>query len=157
MVAAFRLMGLPAGDLESFLGRYRFGRAALRATGMLDQDGRWTGRHGAASDEAFDSSRPPQDDALIDLVREMERRLEENGSNAHLGRTVRGVRGEFVVTEAGLLGAALRQGSEPVREYLEHLEASGWRSDFAALPDAQRRLFLRIEARLRHFEEAPYR
>ena len=139
------------------LGRYQMTNDALIAAGMKTPDKRWTGKYGVRSDEDFLGDPEAQELALSDYLADNDRQLLQKGAKSFIGRRVDGVKERFTITEAGLAGAAHRHGPQGVRDYLEHQQRNGWRSDFSKLPEKQRDKFEEIETRLRTFSNKRYR
>lgn len=134
------------------LGRYQMTRLALRATGMIDAGGSWTGKYGTHSDAGFLANQEAQEKALSDYLNGIDRQLRTNGSFDYLERQIDGIRARFTVTRAGLLAAAHREGALATREYLDKLRSVGFTSNAARLTSRD----LRVETRLRTFATVPY-
>ena len=130
---------------------------ALVAAGMKTSDGRWTGKYGIRSDQDFLADPEAQELALSDYLADNDRQLLQNGSKSFIGRSIAGMEANFIITEAGLAGAAHRHGAPTVRLYLAHQQRTGWRSDFSGLAEKQRKTFKQVETRLRTFRNKPYR
>ena len=64
--------------------------AALRAAGMIDPAGNWTGKYGVHSQAQFLTSSGAQEMALTDYLNDTERQLRANGSFAYLGTVIDG-------------------------------------------------------------------
>jgi hypothetical protein len=125
---------------------------ALRAIGMLDSAGNWTGKYGIHSGAQFRASPGAQERALTDFLNDTERQLRANGSFDFLGTTINGRVAPFTLTRAGLIAAGHREGARETRDYLRSLEGSGFASAQATLT----RQDLRVETRLRTFADASY-
>lgn len=125
---------------------------ALRAAGMLDTPGNWTGKYGIRSGAQFLASPDAQERALTDFLNDTERQLRALGAFAFIGTTIDGRRGRFTVTRAGLVAASHRQGAPATRDYLIMLQENGFSSTRAPLTHRA----LRVETRLRTFAGASY-
>ena len=134
------------------LGRYQMTADALRAAGMIDAAGNWTGRYGVHSEAQFLASLEAQEKALTDYLNNIVRQLRANGSFDYLGTVIKGRVATFTVTRAGLIAAGHREGAAETREYLDALQGSGFSSAGAALDDYD----LHVETRLRTFADVPY-
>ena len=139
------------------LGRYQMRKDALRDAGLIDKQGRWTGKHGVRSAGDFLNNPEAQERAFAQFMRRNEKTLQRNGAARLEGTAVQGIKGRFQVTRSGLLAAAHREGAGRVREYLDHQERHGWKSDAATFPDNLRRSFLSVETRLREFSQINHR
>lgn len=135
--------------------------------------GKWTAeaaKHGIKSNDDFLKSTEAQDVAAQDFFQKKAERLSSSGAMKKAGQRVVGVKGEFVVTEAGLLAAAHRDGEKVVNAYLRHQEKNGWTSRFDNLdPNVKDSLTLKdkngnvvrtaedrlraVETRIRRFEK----
>ncbi|MGH7063608.1 MAG: hypothetical protein ACREET_05980 [Stellaceae bacterium] len=134
------------------LGRYQLTPVALRAAGMMDRAGRWTGKLGVHSVAAFLSDREAQEKALTDYLTDNIRQLRANGAFAHIGQTIDGLRARFPVTLAGMLAAAHREGAVATRDYLNRIAENGFTSKGLGLSRQERA----IKTRLRTFSDASY-
>jgi hypothetical protein len=70
------------GDVNSrsgALGRYQMTPGALRAAGMIDANGNWTGKNGVYSRAGFLADPDAQEKALTDFLNDLERQLRANG------------------------------------------------------------------------------
>lgn len=122
--------------------------------------GQWTEKaHDLGVYDKEDFLRNPyaQERALEDSTAAKDKQLERNGSKAHLGQTIEGIKGEFEITEAGLAAAAHRHGAQGTKEYLDYQKQNGWKSDFSSLPEEKQKEYKAIETRIRTFEKVPYR
>ncbi len=72
------------------------------------------------------------------------------------GQEIAGIIGNFKVTPVGLMAAAHAEGQGRVRAYIEYQQNNGWRSSFDNLNEDTRLRYLRIETRLREFENVQY-
>lgn len=134
------------------LGRYQMTRDGLRAAGMIDANGNWTGKYGIRSSAEFLADHDAQEQALTDFLRETERQLHANGAFDYIGRTINGIVTPFTITRAGLIAAAHEEGAYATRDYLRTIAQSGFRSHGLDLTKQKRA----IETRLRTFSDAPY-
>ena len=134
------------------LGRYQMTQVGLRAAGMMDAHGNWTGKYGIHSIAQFLASPEAQEKALTDLLNDTERQLQANGAFDFIGATIDGRIARFTVTRSGLIAAGHREGARETRAYLRILQDSGFSSDGAKLTERD----LRVETRLRSFADAPY-
>ncbi len=100
----------------------------------------------------------------------MEKNVRDAGAYEHLGRDIDGKLAKFTITEAGLLGAAHREGQEVLKDYLEHQQRNGWTSNFDNISEAIKKKykerdpkrpakirFLAVETRLRELAGIPCR
>ncbi len=134
------------------LGRYQLTPVALRAAGMMDRDGGWTGKYGVHSRAAFLADPEAQEQALSDYLHDLERQLRANGAFAHIGETIDGLSARFPVTHAGILAAAHREGAGATVDYLNRVKANSFTSERLHLKPADRP----VETRLRTFSAARY-
>jgi hypothetical protein len=134
------------------LGRYRIRPDGLRAAGMIDANGHWTGKYGVHSRAQFLAEHAAQGKTLADYLRDTDRQLSANGSFEFVNRQVEGLVAPFTITRAGLPAAAHRSGARATRNYLERLNGSGFRSRELGLTSEERV----IETRLRTFADVPY-
>ena len=134
------------------LGRYQMTPAALRAAGMIDADGTWTGKFNVHSRAEFLADPDAQEMALTDYLDDTERQLRANGAFGFVGTSVVGIRGTFTLTRAGLIAAAHRAGAPATRSYLDRIANNGFISQTLSLTRQERA----IETRLRTFADAPY-
>jgi hypothetical protein len=134
------------------LGRYQMTADALRAAGMIDSAGNWTGKYGAHSEAQFLASPEAQEKALTDYLNDIVRQLRADGSFDYLGTVVNGRVAPFTVTTVGLVAAAHRDGAAAVSRYLDKLEENQFSSARALL----NREDLRVETRLRTFAETHF-
>lgn len=137
-------------------GLYQMTRDALNEIDMIDDRGRWTGRHDVRSEQDFLGSPLAQERALEDFLNRLRALLEDERYQRRLGRTVESARGDFAITEAGLLAAAQRLGVGAVGLYLEYAESRKWKSDIDRIrSESLKATFLTVEARLREFAGVP--
>jgi hypothetical protein len=134
------------------LGRYQMTPRALRAAGMTDANGNWTGKYGVYSPSDFLANPDAQEQALTDFLNDLERQLRANGASDFVGNTIDGLRAQIPVTRADLLAAAHRVGAPKVRDYLHDVAGNGFSSRGLRLTSED----LAIETRLRIFADAQY-
>lgn len=134
------------------LGRYQMTPTALRATGMIDADGNWTGKYGIDSRAQFLAAPEAQEKVLTEYLQDSERQLKANGSFEFVGKEIDGLRAHFTVTRAGLIAAGHREGARAVHGYLDRIIRNGSTSQGVSLTREERA----IETRLRTFADAPY-
>ena len=140
------------------LGRYQMREAALKDAGLMDKQGRWTGKHGVNSAEDFRANPQAQERAFADYLRAKRTHLEGVGAFKESGRTYTGLKGvPITITESGLLAAAHKEGQVGVKQYLDHMRERGWRSDFGGLKPGEATKFKAVETRLREFQNTPVR
>ncbi len=123
---------------------------ALRAIGMIDASGDWTGKYGVHSRADFLADPEAQENAVGDYLQDTERQLKANGSFDFAGTSISGLVSRFTVTCAGLIAAGHREGPTATRRYLAIIESNG--SRVMGLTRQQRA----IETRLRTFSDAVY-
>ena len=139
-------------------GRYQMREGALNDAGLIDKQGRWTGKHGVNSAEDFRRNPQAQERAFADFMRVKRDQLERKGAFKEAGRTFTGLKGEpITITESGLLAAAHRMGQDRVKAYLDHMRERGWRSDFGGLEPEEAAKLKAVETRLREFQNTPVR
>jgi hypothetical protein len=134
------------------LGRYQITEVGLKAAGMMDRNGQWTGKYGIHSAAEFLANPDAQERALTDLLNDTERQLRTNGAFDFVGTAIDGRGGRFTVTPAGLIAAGHRDGAEHTRKYLETVQSYG----LVTRGHDLRREDLAIETRLRTFANVPY-
>lgn len=134
------------------LGRYQMTTDALRAAGMKDARGNWTGKYGITSAPQFLASPEAQERALTDFLTDIERQLRANGSFDYLGQKIDGRVASFTVSRAGLIAAAHREGAGYTHRYLTKADAYG----FVTRGRELRGEYQRVETRLRTFADARY-
>ncbi len=134
------------------LGRYQLTPVSLRAAGMMDQTGNWTGKYSVHSRAEFLADPEVQEKALTDYLDDLERQLRANGAFAHIGETIDGLKARFPVTRAGIIAAAHREGARATADYLDRVEAHGFTSKGLRLKPEDPP----IETRLRTFSGARY-
>ncbi len=124
----------------------------LKAAGMMDRAGNWTGKYGIHSPAEFLADPEAQENALTDYLNDNIRQLRANGAFGYIGETIDGVKARFPVTRAGIIAAAHREGVSATADYLKRVKANGFSSKGLRLklPDRP------IETRLRTFSGASY-
>ena len=141
-----------AENSYGYVGAYQMGKGALQDAGMLDKNGRWTGKYGVQSKEDFKNDTFAQDRVVMDYFRAQDRQMHNNKAKRAIGQTVKGIVGNFTITRDSLTAAAHREGAGAVRDYILRLEGNGWKSDINKMPSGdQRKQFEHIETRLREF------
>ncbi len=134
------------------LGRYQIVPVGLRAAGMIDAKGNWTGKYGIHSRAAFLADPDAQEKALTDYLQDTERQLKADGLFGFTGKSIDGLRARFTITRAGLIAAAHREGAGAVYNYLDRITKNGSTSKGIALTRQERA----VETRLRTFADTPY-
>lgn len=84
------------------LGRYQLTQISLRASGMMDRNGNWTGKYDIHSRAEFLADPEAQEKALTDCLNDNQRQLQANGAFTHIGETIDGLKARFPVTRAGI-------------------------------------------------------
>lgn len=82
------------------------------------------------NNDDFLKSETAQNTAAQKFFAGKEESLRRTGTFNHVGQDVNGVKGDFKVSEAGLLAAAHRDGEGAVKAYIEHQKKNNWRSQF---------------------------
>jgi hypothetical protein len=134
------------------LGRYQLTQVSLKASGMMDRNGNWTGKYGIHSRAEFLADPEAQEKALTDYLNDNERQLRADGAFAHIGETFNGLKARFSVTRAGIIAAAHREGALATKDYLNRIAGHGFTSKGLGLSPKERA----IETRLRTFSGARY-
>lgn len=98
----------------SHIGLFQMGTAALIDAGYLTRDGRWTGKNGATSREAFLASPQIQTEAIHDYNQVQWAWIQRNGLDRYIGQIVDGVQ----ITASGLLAGAHLVGRAGLGCYL---------------------------------------
>jgi hypothetical protein len=140
-------------EIAGALGRYQIRPNGLRAAGMIDAAGNWTGKYGIHSRAEFLADPEAQEKALTDYLQDTERQLKANGSFDFIGKSIDGLRARFTVTRAGLIAAGHRAGAGATKSYLQRVEANGFTSQGVSLDPTD----LAIETRLRTFADISYK
>ncbi|MCH7936033.1 MAG: hypothetical protein IH994_02945 [Proteobacteria bacterium] len=146
------------GDGVGAIGRYQLRQGALQDAGLIDGQGRWTGKYGIRSIGDLRKNPEAQKRALVGALQAKHKQLRTNRSFDAVGHTFTGVLGQpITITEPGLLAAAHRQGAKGVRKYLGHMRKHNWRSNFSGIDPKEAIKFKAIEKRLREFQNTPVR
>ena len=94
-----------------------------------------------------------QERVIAEYVVKLEGYLKYYKATAHIGQQIDGIKAKITITMPGLIAAAHKEGAEGTRQYLQHLQKHGWRSDPSTFPDVDTEAKYRaIETRLRLFE-----
>ena len=125
---------------------------ALIDTGMMDGQGNWTGRLNIHSKQDFLNNPSAQEQVIAEHLANLDRQLRIKGATTHIGQQIDGIKAKITITMPGLIAAAHRRGAEGTRQYLQHLQNHGWKSNPSTFPTKQYDMFLAIETRLRLFE-----
>ena len=141
---------------KSALGRYQMLNPALQDAGMVDANGKWTGKFGVKSEEDFLNNPEAQEKAFGAFMEKMESYVKKTGAFKSIGVEIKGLKANFKISKAGLMSAAHRQGQVNVAKYLEFQKANGWKSDFSKLSPRQQGEFKSIETALRTYEHISY-
>lgn len=141
---------------KSALGRYQMRNPALQDAGMVDANGKWTGKFGVKSEEDFLNNPEAQEKAFGVFMEKMESYVKKTGAFKSIGVEIKGLKANFKISKAGLMSAAHRQGQVNVAKYLEFQKANGWKSDFSKLSPREQGEFKSIETALRTYEHIPY-
>ncbi len=134
------------------LGRYQISPVGLRAAGMIDGNGHWTGKYGVHSRAEFLSNPEAQEKTLPDYLHDIEHQLKVNGAFKFIGASIEGLISRFTVTRAGLIAAGHPAGAAATKTFLQRIEANGFNSRGPALDSND----LAIETQLRTFANTPY-
>lgn len=149
--------GYQARHPKGALGRYQLTLKAFIDIGWRRKDGTWTGRFGIASDDAFLANPEAQEHALAEYLERTRKNAVAEGVFSRLGKTIDGIVAPFEITETGIMAAAHRMGAGKLREYLEHIESTSWRSDPTTFPEGEEgEKYRAIEKRLREFSQEKY-
>ncbi len=142
----------PSLALHHFAQELLHGWAAIRAIGMIDAAGNWTGKYGVHSRAEFLADPEAQEKAPTDFLDDTERQLRANGASDFIACTIDGRVARFSVTRAGLIAAGHREGATRTLHYLRRVGGNGLSSRNLALDRDE----LAIETRLRTFADASY-
>lgn len=137
------------------LGRYQLTPIALDQIKWRNKDGKWTEKareHGVQSDEEFLKKPEAQEDALDDYLRDNERQAESYKLFQRVGTQISSPRGNFTVTEGGLMAASHRHGASATAKYFDKLDRAKRRGQRVTLSKDE----VQIEKRLRDFQKTPY-
>ena len=144
-------------------GLYQLTPGELYQLGATDAQGNWNPDYypGINSHSEFVNDPIAQQRVFHDAMRDYDRQLASKGTYDFLGQTITGLEGDIVITEAGLLGAAHRQGAGATRDYLRHQERYGnvtenWINDVGKVSADDAEAFRRVERRLRLLQKTPY-
>lgn len=155
-------------------GRYQMRVPAMKDAGLIDEDGKWTGKYGLRSEADFLRHPEAQERAFADFMAQTEGYVRQLAPGFE-GRRIEGRFAPFEVTEAGLIAAAHRQGAGMLAPYFEFQEANNWKSgnfenipgpvaakiarlqEGIANPQSADKVLRSIETRLREFSTIPYR
>ena len=138
------------------LGAYQLTPIALEDIGWKDSNGAWTEKPGVADDNSFLFSPLAQETALKQFLALNWQRLQDSGLSQHAGQTIHGQKGDFVLTQNGLIAAIHRSGEPAVEAYLTDMFDHGWVSDKGRWSEEQQKIYLPLETRLRKFSDIPY-
>ena len=99
-----------------FLGKYQFGRLALRDLGYINKLDKWTGKHGITSAKVFLRSPKIQEKAMDKWLIILENGLKVWGGTQHIGKVVQGVK----ITLSGLLAGAHIGGAKGASKFAKY-------------------------------------
>ncbi len=137
------------------LGKYQIRRDGFKDMGYIDQNNQWIGKNNIYSNEDYLNNDQAQEKALDDFMQVKYKQLKNNGSHQYLDYPIKGIVGNFDITDTGLLAASHREGAGAVHNYLSHLEKDQnghYHIDYDKIQDPKMRaMFKRIETRLRRF------
>jgi hypothetical protein len=141
------------------LGKYQLRQDALMDAGFFDKGTKkWTGKGGVKSAAEFLNNPEAQERAFVDAMRAKQKNLKNLGVLKTQGQVFRGVKGtDIKITEAGLIAAAHREGQSRVGDYINHIRKQGWKSDAANFPNGTGDSYLKVETRLRQFQNTRLR
>lgn len=140
------------------LGRYQLTAIVLQKIGMLKADHReWTGKHGVVSAAAFLRTPVAQEKALEDVMTEIRRSLAARGVLAMIGLEIRSPKGDFRITESGLMAASHAEGAGSVAAFLKSARRRGGAVSASDQMPHRTITFSKIENRLRDFADIEYR
>lgn len=113
-------------DVENsghYLGKYQMGEAALIDLGYFQSTdnifdnnyiGKWTGKNGVTSKNAFLKNPKAQEDAVREYMKVLWGYLKSNNSTNYNGKIINGIK----ITKSGLLGASFLVGAADIKTYL---------------------------------------
>lgn len=104
-----------ADNHRGYIGKYQLGTEALIEAGYKDRNGKWTGRKGIKSQQAFLNSPEAQEDAMLNFTAAQKRMLKNLGAYNYIGKTVGGIK----ITESGLLAGAHLGGPKNLMDFLK--------------------------------------
>ena len=128
----------------------------------MDKNGEWTCELDVCTKERFLASKELQDRALTAYMRNTQKYLRDAGNLDVFDYLRQKIIGIFdptkpiTITPVGLMAAAHAEGHGKVRAFIKHQKKNGWVSDFDDLDEETRGRYLRIETRLRKFENVQY-
>ena len=144
-------------------GLYQLTQGQQFQMGATDAEGNWNPGYypGISSHTEFLNDPIAQQRVFHDAMRHYDSQLSSKGAYDFLGQTITGLEGNIVISEAGLLGAAHRQGAGATRDYLRHQERYGnvtenWINDRGKVSADDAEAFRRVERRLRLLQKTPY-
>jgi hypothetical protein len=138
------------------LGAYQLTPVALEDIGWKDRNGAWTEKSGITDDNAFLLSPLAQETALKQFLALNWQRLQGSGLDQQVGQIVHGQKGDFTLTQNGLVAAIHRSGEPTVEAYLKDMLGHDWVSDKDRWTEEQQKVYLPLETRLRKFANIPY-
>ena len=100
---------------RGYIGLFQYGREALIDIGYNTEEGSWTGKNGAVSEEAFRSSREIQIAAINLTIDLWCKRLRVWGFNEYYGKIVKGIE----ITESGCIAGCHLVGSGGLASFLD--------------------------------------
>ena len=100
---------------RGYIGLFQYGKEALIDIGYNTEEGSWTGKNGAVSEEAFRSSREIQIAAINLTIDLWCKRLRVWGFNEYYGKIVKGIE----ITESGCIAGCHLVGSGGLASFLD--------------------------------------
>ena len=100
---------------QGYIGLFQYGEGALIDIGYNTEEGSWTGKNGAVSEEVFRSSREIQVAAINLSIDLWCKRLRAGGFNEYYGKIVKGVE----ITESGCIAGCHLVGSGGLASFLD--------------------------------------
>ena len=100
---------------RGYIGLFQYGKKALIDIGYNTEEGSWTGKNGAVSEEAFRSSREIQIAAINLTIDLWCKRLRVWGFNEYYGKIVKGIE----ITESGCIAGCHLVGSGGLASFLD--------------------------------------
>lgn len=134
------------------LGRYQMTPPGLKDAGMIDANGRWTGKYGIHSKKQFLNDPVAQEKTLVDLMKRNEGYISAFKMNRQFGSTITIPGGTVTVTRNGMLAAMHRHGNRKVQDYFGDIVRNGSNTTARTMDPK----FREIEKRLLTFENVPY-
>ncbi|MFU8927475.1 hypothetical protein [Acinetobacter puyangensis] len=98
-----------------YMGYFQFGGIALQEIGYKDSSGKWTGKDGAISQDAFLNSRDIQVKAINLLIDKLCAYLRNNNINEYYGKIVNGIE----ITESGCIAGCHLVGLGALASFLD--------------------------------------